>query len=97
MKLLVVVEKTDTWYREKGLFPIESEEEKQKILRSIEQTYKGKIERQIKKQGDTYDFISATIALNIAQKLGYNCFWESYKINNSVFIYIFDKVTLVRS
>ena len=94
MKLLVVVEKTDTWYREKGLFPIENEEEKQKILRSIEQTYKGKIEKQIKKQGDTYDFISATIALHTAQRLGYNCFWESYKIDDRAFIYIFDKVNI---
>lgn len=94
MKLLVVVEKTDTWYREKGLFPIKSEEEKHKLLRSIEETYNGKIERQIKKQGDNYDFISATIALNIAQKLGYNCFWESYKIDDRAFIYIFEKIKI---
>ena len=92
MKLLVVVEKTDTWYRTRGLFPIESEEEKQKILRSIEQTYKGKIEKQIKKQGDTYDFISATIAFNIAQRLDYNCFCGSYKIDDRAFIYIFEKI-----
>jgi len=97
MKLLVVVEKTDTWYRTRGLFPIKSEEEKQKILRSIEETYNGKIERQIKKQGDKYDFISATIALHTAQRLGYNCFCESYKIDDRAFIYIFDKVVLVKS
>jgi len=48
-------------------------------------------------QGDKYDFISATMAFNIAEKLGYNCFCESYKIDDRAFIYIFDKVVLVKS
>jgi len=85
--LLVVIEKHDHRYHERGFISFEDNNKKEKLLHSIEETY-GK---PIKEQKENYDFTSYVMASHRALELGYNLSCGAYKINNNVFIYIFDK------